>query len=237
MITLHVFGPALGLPDPSPFVTKAELLLKMAALPYRTVPSDPRKAPKGKLPYIEDGATVVADSTFIRLHLEEVHNIDFDGGLTVFERAVAWATEKMCEDHLYWTLVHARWADEANFRNGPARFFDPIPAPIRPAIRAMVRRSVVKRTQGQGMGRHTPDEIAALGIRDVAALATLLGDKPYLMGAEPCGADATVFAFVAGALCPVFETPVRDAAESHTNLVTYRDRMMGRYFPELRAAA
>ena len=35
MITLYTFGPAFGLPDPSPFVTKAEMLLKMAGLPYR----------------------------------------------------------------------------------------------------------------------------------------------------------------------------------------------------------
>jgi hypothetical protein len=28
MITLYAFGPAFGLPDPSPFVTKAEVLLK-----------------------------------------------------------------------------------------------------------------------------------------------------------------------------------------------------------------
>jgi len=36
MITLYSFGPGFGLPDPSPFVTKAEVLLKMAELPYRT---------------------------------------------------------------------------------------------------------------------------------------------------------------------------------------------------------
>jgi hypothetical protein len=36
MITLYNFGPAFGLPDPSPFVMKVETLLKMARLPYRT---------------------------------------------------------------------------------------------------------------------------------------------------------------------------------------------------------
>ena len=36
MITLYTFGPTFGLPDPSPFVTKAEMLLELARLPYRT---------------------------------------------------------------------------------------------------------------------------------------------------------------------------------------------------------
>jgi Glutathione S-transferase N-terminal domain len=51
MITLYTFGPAFGLPDPGPFVTKAEVLLKMAGLPYQTDPAGFRRAPKGKLPY------------------------------------------------------------------------------------------------------------------------------------------------------------------------------------------
>ena len=36
MITLYGFGPALGLPEISPFVTKAHILLKMAGLQYET---------------------------------------------------------------------------------------------------------------------------------------------------------------------------------------------------------
>jgi hypothetical protein len=78
MITLYTFGPAFGLPDPSPFVTKAEVLLKMAGLLYRTDTKGLSKAPKGKLPYIRDGEDIVADSTFIRLHLEKRYSIDFD---------------------------------------------------------------------------------------------------------------------------------------------------------------
>src|SRR5262245_34806888 len=119
MITLYVFGPRFGLPDPSPFVTKAELLLKMAGLPYRTDANGFSKAPKGKLPYIDDDGERVADSTFIRLHLERKHGIDFDRGLSGGERAIAWAFEKMVEDNLYWAVLESRWMDDANFNKGP----------------------------------------------------------------------------------------------------------------------
>jgi Glutathione S-transferase, C-terminal domain len=50
------------------------------------------------------------------------------------------------------------------------------------------------------------------------------------MGDTPCGADATVCTFVAHLLTPIFDTPIRTAAESHANLVAYRDRIMQRYF-------
>jgi hypothetical protein len=57
------------------------------------------------------------------------------------------------------------------------------------------------------------------------------------MGGEPAGVDATMFAFVAGTLCPVFETPIRSAAERHDNLKRYVGRMAARIYPGLREIA
>jgi glutathione S-transferase len=233
MITLYTFGPGFGLPDPSPFVMKVETLLKMAGLPYQVDSKGFSKAPKGKLPYIDDDGERIADSTFIRWHLEKKHRIDFDRGLDDSQRAAAWAFEKTAEDHLYWALVDARWTEDANFDRGPRSFFRAAPAPIRPLIVAMVRRKVRQSLRAQGIGRHTPAEIAALATRSVDALAAYLGQKPFLMGAEPVGVDATVFSFVVAALCPVFETPIRSAAERHDNLKRYVGRMTAHFYPEL----
>jgi glutathione S-transferase len=232
MITLYVFGPAFGLPDPSPFVTKAELLLKMAGLPYRTDTAGFRKAPKGKLPYIDDAGERIADSTFIRWHLEKKYGIDFGRGLDPEQRAIGWAFERTAEDHLYWALVDARWLDDANFAKGPATFFQKVPGLVRPAVVAMIRRQVRKSLRGQGLGRHSRSEIVALGSRSTDAIADFLGDKPYFMGAEPTGVDATMFAFAAGMLCPLFDTPLRTAAERHENLRRYVGRMTARYYPD-----
>jgi len=92
------------------------------------------------------------------------------------------------------------------------------------------------RSQG-ARDRHTPEEIAELARRDIHALAAVLGEKPYLMGDKPCGADATAFAFAAGLLCPIFDAPSRRAAEEHRNLVAYRDRLMAEFYPALAGAA
>jgi len=230
MITLYTFGPFFGLPEASPFVLKAMLLLKIAGLAYREDRGGFFKAPKKKLPYIDDDGLKVADSTFIRFHIEKKYGFDFDAGLTAEQKAVAWAVEKMCEDHLYFALMEIRWRHDGNFAKGVAHFFDAIPLPLRPFIRASVRQKVMKTLNLQGMGRHTRDEVADLACRDIDALATLLGDKPFLMGDKPCGADATMGAFVASLLIPDFETRVRPAIQGHANLVAYVKRMFALYF-------
>jgi len=231
MITLHTFGSMWGLPDPSPFVTKAEVLLKMSGVPFTAKVSSLRGAPKGKLPYIEDGSEKIGDSTFIRIRLEQKYGVDFDKHLSPTEKGIAWSVEKLLEDNLYWALVHSRWNHDANFNKGPKRFFDSAPALLRPIIVAMVRRSVRKGMQAEGFGRHSDSEITALGNRAIDALAAVLGDKPYLMGSNKCGADATAFAFASGMLCSLFETPIRTHAEQHKNLVAYCERMRKEFYP------
>jgi glutathione S-transferase len=232
MITLHTFGPAFGLPDPSPFVTKAEMLLKLAGLKYETSTRGFRGAPKGKLPYIRDGDTVVADSTLIRLYLEQKHGIDFDRGLSARERGIGWAAEKMLEDHVYWVMIYWRWLKEPNFSRGPKHFFKRAPAIIRPLVERMVLKRVRANLHGHGIGRHTEAETTAMIARGIESLAQILGDNRYFLGATPSGSDATVFAFVAGALTSHFESPLRDKMQAMENLVAYRDRMMREYFPE-----
>jgi glutathione S-transferase len=233
MITLYTFGPAFGLPDPSPFVMKTEVLLKIAGLPYQTDTSGFGKAPKGKLPYIEDDGQRIADSTFIRWHIEKKYGFDFDRGLSAEQRATAWALEKMVEDQTYWALVHARWMNDAHFYKGPANFFRGVPAPLRPLVVAMVRRKLRQVLQGQGLGRHSDAEIVMLANRSIDAISDYLGQKPFFMGGEPTGVDAPMFAFVAGLLCPTFDTPIRTAAERHDNLKRYVGRMTARFYPNL----
>lgn len=80
MIRLYTFGPLAGLPDFSPFVIKAMLLLKMAGLDHVEDRTGFRRAPKGKLPYIDDDGEIVADSFFIRQHIEKKYRFDYDAG-------------------------------------------------------------------------------------------------------------------------------------------------------------
>jgi glutathione S-transferase len=232
MITLYSFGPYFGLPDPSPFVLKARVLLELAGLSYETAIGDRASAPKGKLPFIEDDGETIADTTFIREHLEQKYKVDFDVGLAPAERAQAWAVERMMEDHLYWAMVHDRWMIDANFARGPAQFFDAAPEAARDQIIAQARARVREVLHGQGLGRHSVNEVRALAARSLGAVSALIGNKPYLMGAKPCGADAIVFGVLAGILVPDFDSPVRHEGLEHPNLVRYCERMMEQWFPD-----
>jgi len=228
MITFHGFGSAFGLPDPSPFVMKSEVQLKMAGVPYRFERALPPAAPKGKIPFIKVGAHRVGDSTFIRAYIEKEYGFDFDKGLSAEQRAQAWAIERMLEDHLYFAILQARWMDDENWTKGPSHFFDGAPEGVAEASREQVRRTL----HGHGLGRHRDDEIAELGGRSLASLSALIGDKAFLFGDAPCGADATAFAFAAATLTPFFDSALRKRAESHANLASYCERSMRRFYPE-----
>lgn len=232
MITLYAFGQFYGLPDMSPFVTKAEMLLKLAGLEYRTDTSGFSKAPKGKLPYIDDDGEVVADSTFIREHIEKKYGFDFDRRLNSEQRAISWAAERMIEEHLYWAMLHARWIDDENFAHGPMAFFQGMPFPQRLIVPRLARRQLKAELMGHGMGRHSEEQVVSLGSRSIDAVAELLGRKTFMMRSEPTGLDASAFAFMAGGLCPVFKTPLRDAIARHKNLKAYVHRMAERYYPD-----
>lgn len=231
-ITLFVTRPAFGLPDSSPFVMKTEIQLQMAGLDYAREPAIPPQAPNGKLPYINDHDEVVTDSTFIRAHLERKYGVDLDAGLDACQRAQAWAIERLLEDHLYFAMVWFRWIDPDNFARGPAHFADRAPEAERPRMRAEMQARKAAELHAQGLGRHTPAEIAALGGRSLDALATLLGDRPYLMRDTPSGVDATAFGMLACVATLFFDTPLRRVAEAHPSLLTYIARMGEHYYPE-----
>jgi hypothetical protein len=86
---LHLWSGFFGLPDPSPFVMKAEVLLRIAGLPYRVDGKGFSKAPKGKLPNIDDDGERIADFTVIRWHLEKMHKVDFERGLSEEQRIIS----------------------------------------------------------------------------------------------------------------------------------------------------
>ena len=231
MITHHGTKPMFGLPHASPFAFKVETLLRMSGLPYRTVMADLRKAPKGKIPWIDDDGMIVADSTFIRKHLEERHGIDFSGGYDAATLAAGFAFERLAEDHLYWLIIENRWLQPDNFDKGPRRFFDVAPALIRPLIIRMIVKKVQKACHAHGIGRLSDEERLFLARRDLDSLDAFLAGKQYLLGDTVSGADATVHAMAASIVAPHFRSPYADHGRKLPHLMAYIERMNARFYP------
>jgi len=234
MIKLFQFHSAFGLPNPSPFCLKAETYLKMAKLDYEVISTiNMNRTPKGKMPFIEDQGTVVADSGAIIKYLENKYSIGLDTQLSLSEKAVAFGLARMLEEHYYWTLVYNRWIDDSNWPLVKKVYFGGMPLLVRDIIPAIARKIISRDLKGHGMGRHRLDEIYALGVVDVNALAAFLEDKEFVMGGEVTTVDATAYAFIACTLHFPNKSPMIEAVKSHNNLVAYYKKLSAKYYPEM----
>jgi glutathione S-transferase len=232
MLTLHVFGPYFGLPDPSPFCLKALVLLKASGLPHTIEEMSFRKAPKGKAPYLNDNGNMIADSFFLMRHLESAHKVDFSGGYSVEQLSKGWAVSRMLEEHFYFLSMHIRWLHDGNFWKGPYQFFGGVPTIIRPMIARMVRRKTLKTLHLQGLGRHTEAERLILAKGDLDAIEAMLGNNPYFLGNTFSAVDASVFGFLWTASISYFESAVGDAIRSRPLLMSYLQRMKTEFFQD-----
>ncbi len=230
-LIVHQIPDGWGLPSIGPFSLKLETYLRIVGIPFETVvDATPFKAPKGKLPWIEHEGRKIGDSGFIIEYLEQRFGCDPNAGLSSGQRAIALAMRRLLEDDLYWTLVYDRWIVERNWARTRETVLGLIPMPSRLLIAPIARRGVRRQLAAQGMGRHSFDEIHAIGKRDVGAVADLLGDKPFLMGDAATEIDAVAYGILANIMLVPIESPIKDAALERQNLVDLVARIRDRYF-------
>ena len=239
MITLHKFVPAWGLPDISPFCTKVETYLRMTGWQYQTKLGDARKAPKQKLPFIELQGRTVSDSNDI-VHALEAHKDNplghaLDAGLSAHDLAASRALQSMLEEHLYFITYWRRWADPAGWAVAQPVVAGMlvqlgIPRFAAGLVSKLVRSQGIKTLYAQGTGRHSTQEINAMGVQLLTALSDWLGDRPYMLGDQARTVDASAYAFLIGILLPPIEGPMKAHLQSKANLVAYCERMRTQYW-------
>lgn len=235
-IKLHQFPRSLGVPCPSPFCVKLELWLRIAGIPYENVDDTmPMKAPKGKIPWIEDGGQRLGDSQLIIEHLKRTRGVDPDAGLSETEKARDAAFQAFLEDRFYWLVAYERWMGPGWPVIGPA-FFDTLPWPLRPVMMAVARRMMRRQFHAQGTGRHTPDEVEAMGLDAVRQLGDLIGDGPYVHGETIRAIDAIAYASVVNVTAIRLDTPLVRAARADARLTGYGERISREYFADVMGA-
>ena len=231
MIKLYQFRSDFGLPNLSPFCMKLECFLRMAKLEYsaETVTTT-GQSPKGKCPYIEDDGQKLGDSELIMDYLEQKYTVKLDAELSTEQKAYSRAIQGMLDDRLYWCAVYSRWQDDRNWPKVRELFFGSLPFPINKIVPKIARKSIIRQIYGQGMGRHSEEDIYAIGCADIAAIADILGTKDYIHGNKATRIDACVFSYIANLLLAPFDSPLGDETQKHDNLKAYSERMMNAYF-------
>jgi glutathione S-transferase len=226
MIVLYQFRPLWGLLNASPFCMKLEVYLQLAKIPYQVQSTNnPRRAPKGKLPFIKDGDKVISDSTIIIDYLKSKYGDALDQGLTTMQLAEARAIQVLLEDHLYWAIVYSRWVDPDGWNAIKNTIFETMPRLMRAIVFPILRKKVKNTLYSQGIGRYSRDEIYALGKKDLAAVANLIYSQPFMFGNQPTSIDASIYAFLSSILYSPNLSPLKIYATQLPELGAYCERM------------
>ena len=231
MIELHQYPSIWGLPSLSPFCIKVETYLRKNEIPYRVVvEKNPGRGPKGRMPFIVDQSTVIADSTFIFQHLGQSGKFTVNKSPMVEAQSLAF--QRMVEENLYFVLLYSRWVDPEGWKVLKKEFLPLFPPWIGTPFLHLIRNQLKRQAYEQGLACHSRDEVYEIGERDVEALAHLLGHKPYFLGEERTDLDATLYSFLITILKQPIESPLKASVLNHPNLVNYCLREEMTFFPE-----
>ncbi|XP_068610020.1 failed axon connections homolog [Brachionichthys hirsutus] len=232
-VILHQFSrPKTGAPSLSPFCLKLETYLRMVDLPYQNY-FDGTLSPQGKMPWIEYNQEQVCGAEFIIDFLEERLGVSLNKSLTAQERAVSRAVTKMVEEHFYWTIAYCQWVDNLEETQKMLSVSGPLSDLLKWILSHLTGGIVKREMYGHGIGRFSKEEVYALMEKDMRTLATLLGDKKYLMGSTLSTVDATVFSHLAPAMWTLPGTRPEQLIKGELiNLAMYCERIRRRFWPE-----
>jgi glutathione S-transferase len=229
-ITVHGGWDAFGVADFSPACLKLKTYLRMNKVPYTSTLGDPRKAPTKKIPYITDGDATIGDSGLIIEHVKKKFGDRLDANLTEEQRAIGHVVRRTCEESLYWPVLQTRWSGEDSWPKLAEQFKTIVPPVIGGLILNMIRKDTLRNAWGQGISRHTPENVIAHAKADIDALSALLGDKKYLFGDAPTSYDASLFGTMANTIAFPENGPISKHAKSKKNLVSFVDRVKQEYW-------
>ena len=226
MITLYSYPELFGVADNNGYGLKVFAFLKLSGLAFTHHHIfDASAAPRGQLPYIADGDTVVGDSDTIIAHLLRQHGpaigtgLTPDADLTPAQRDTNLLVSRLLDD-LYWVMSYSRWKDERfwpAFRDG---LLQQHPGLTEEGLRK-AQEFNFQRYHFQGIGRFAPEAAYARGLADLQVLANLIPARGYLHGARPSSTDAAIYGFIANIHFYPIDTPLKQFVAAQDNLVRH----------------
>jgi glutathione S-transferase len=193
------------------------------------VDPDLKKSPKRKIPWVERGDVTMADSALILTWL----GVDLERGLTPRQRAEGLALRALVEEHWHQVLEYELIVNPI----GLSWMMERVPPAMRDAVGAGMRSHFEHHLYERGIGRHSPDEIAAFGKTDLDAVAAWLDGRDWAIANEPTLTDASLFGLLAPPVYFPLATPSFSYAKTLKPITAFVERSRARYFPEVPSAA
>ena len=237
MIHLHQAPRGLNAPNLSPFCTKLELYFRMTNRSYEVRPWNPRKAPKGKMPYVVDDDYKLGDSKLIIEHYEERSKDKLDSWLDSQQKAMGHSVARMLEEGTYFCGLRHRWMPDENFSVVSEAMVSRLNVPklMKRVLPHLLRRRMKSYLHAQGTGRHTEAEVKHLAGQDFEAIAELMDSAgPFFFGDRPSTIDCTIYGFAAALLKADLPNPLLDLqGDTLQTLKSYLTHIESTYFSDL----
>ena len=237
MIYLYQAPRGLNAPNLSPFCSKLELYLRMTKRSYEVRPWNPRKAPKGKMPYVVDEDHRLADSKLIIEHYEEGSANKLDAWLSPQQKAMGHCVTRMLEEGTYFCGLRNRWMPDENFQIVSKAIISELKLPklMKGVLPHLLRRRMQSYLHGQGTGRHSDAEVKQLARQDFEAVFQLMNSNgPYYFGEHPSTIDCTVYGFAAALFKADLPNPLLGkVSDGWTRVATYLNHIESTYFADL----
>lgn len=186
----------------SPFCLKTRICLNLKGVPFRRVPITLGRArdlrrlnPLRKVPVLVLGTEVLTDSSRIARHLDASYPEPALLPTDAAARAYALLLEEWADEALYFIVGAFKWLNPANRAAALDNTVTEMTGrALRPLVGWGLARSVRRRYAAWGYTAAALGEFEERMRDNLDVLATLLADKPYLLGRRPTLADVAVFA-------------------------------------------
>ncbi|EDO46527.1 predicted protein [Nematostella vectensis] len=232
-LVLRIFPRFAKLPVPSisPSCLKLETYARMANIQYH-VNTACENIDKVNMPAIEYDDKVAVHSARCIPYLNERYGVELDRDLSEEQKATATTITAMLDEHTSWTLHYHRWCSDYAKQYKDELMYG-LNSIFRKIAFCVFKSDAQKKLEAQGIGRHTEAEVYSLAERDLRAVSTLLGDKPYLFGDRPVEADASLFGIVANVIWTMQGSPQEKLVSGELpNLADHAQRIKKEFYPD-----
>ncbi|MBN23025.1 MAG: hypothetical protein CL678_17200 [Bdellovibrionaceae bacterium] len=209
---LHQYPAVWGMNSLSPFCIKLETYFKIKKVDYEVkVELNPKRGPKGKMPFVTYNGEKIPDSSFI------IKKLFPEDQLSLSDIAY----KSLIEETLYFILLYSRWIDPEGYKVIRSEFYKLFPFKLGLLALPLIRRNLYKQADGYGISRHSLSEVYSMGKDGIIAISHRLGDRLYFCGSLAGQLDCIAFGFLQTVFRQPIESPLKKELLKYQNLVDF----------------